>query len=169
LQGSYFQRTVVLICRHDAQGAFGLVLNRTSGGLAGDAVVANLSENVRNLPLFMGGPVQPQALSYLSSDSFEVGEGNIMAQLDLDHSLDKLIELGESFSPGRRIKVFAGYAGWDAGQLEREMARKDWLTYPASLDLVFFEQPDQLWQTILHRIGPKFKLLADSPEDLSWN
>jgi putative transcriptional regulator len=79
------------------------------------------------------------------------------------------VEIGESLSPTRKLKMFAGYAGWSPGQLEDEMKRKAWLTHPASLELVFDTAFDQLWQTILHRKGWKYKLLAQMPEDLSAN
>ena len=62
LRGSFFHRTVVLICQHDSEGAFGLVLNRHSGKNVGEAVVADLPEQVQGLPLFIGGPVQPGAM-----------------------------------------------------------------------------------------------------------
>ena len=80
-----------------------------------------------------------------------------------------LVELGESFSPTRNVRVFAGYAGWSAGQLESEMQRSSWLTHPASLELIFDEKPEQLWKKILLSKGWKYKLLAEAPEDLSWN
>ena len=62
--------------------------------------------------------------------------------LALGHSLDELLEIGESFSPVKKIKLFAGYAGWSPGQLEMEMKRKSWLTVPASLELVFETPPE---------------------------
>ncbi len=169
LRGSFFQRTVVLICQHDADGAFGLVLNRTTENTVGDAVVANLPDALRQCPLYLGGPVQPTALSYLHSDSF-IPDANVLPNLSLGHSLDMLVEIGESFSPERKIKLFAGYAGWSAGQLEGEMKRKAWLTHPASLELVFDTPPERLWQTILERKGGwRNKLLSEMPEDLSAN
>ena len=69
----------------------------------------------------------------------------------------------------QKIKLFAGYAGWRPGQLEDEMKRKAWLTHPASLELIFDTNPEQLWQTILRQKGWKYKLLAQMPEDLSLN
>jgi putative transcriptional regulator len=168
LQGSFFQRTVVLICQHDAEGAFGLVLNRNTGSKAGDMIVANLPQQIKSCPLFLGGPVQPAALSFLHTDSFSP-EANVMPNLSLGHSLDTLIELGDSFSPERKIKMFAGYAGWSPGQLEDELKRKAWLTHPASLDLVFDTEPEQLWQKILRSKGWKYRLLAQMPEDASLN
>jgi putative transcriptional regulator len=168
LAGSFFQRTVVLICQHDAEGAFGLVLNRASGNNVGDMIVADLPEALKACPLFLGGPVQPSALSYLHSDAF-LPDGNVIPNLSLGHSLDTLVEIGDSFSPTRKIRLFAGYAGWSPGQLEEEMKRKAWLTHPASLDLVFDAQPDELWKRILSQKGWRYKLLAQMPDDPSRN
>ena len=168
LQGSFFQRTVVLICQHDAEGAFGLVLNRTTGNNVGEMIVADLPEALKTCPLYLGGPVQPSALSFLHSDAF-IPDANVIPNLSLGHSLDSLVEIGESLSPTRKLKMFAGYAGWSPGQLEDEMKRKAWLTHPASLELVFDTASEQLWQTILRSKGWQYKLLAQSPEDLSAN
>jgi putative transcriptional regulator len=169
LNGSFFGKTVILLCQHNAEGAFGLVLNRTTGNKVGEMLVANLPEPLRDSPLFLGGPVQPGALSYLHSDAF-ILDANVMPNLNLGHSLDALSELGETFSATRKIKMFAGYAGWSPGQLEEEMKRKSWLTHPATLDLVFDSDPQTLWSKILQSKGGwEYKLLAQSPEDLSWN
>jgi putative transcriptional regulator len=168
LRGSFFQRTVVLICQHDAEGAFGLVLNRATSNNVGEVVVADLPDVLKSCPLYLGGPVQPSALSFLHSDSF-LADANVMPNLSLGHSVDELMELGESFSATRKLKLFAGYAGWSPGQLEGEMKRKAWLTHPASLELVFDAPFEQLWQKILRAKGGFFNLLAQSPEDLSFN
>ena len=168
LRGSFFQRSVVLICQHDAEGAFGLILNRGAGSNVGEMIVADLPEPLKACPLYLGGPVQPSALSFLHTDAF-VPDANVIPNLSLGHSLDGLLEIGESFSPTRKIKMFAGYAGWSSGQLEEEMKRNSWLTHPASLDLVFDADPAQLWQSILRQKGWKYKLLAQTPEDLSLN
>ena len=169
LSGSFFQRTVVLICQHNNEGAFGLVLNRSTGNKVGDMIVADLPDTLKECPLYLGGPVQPGALSFLHSDNF-VTDANVMPNLSLSHSLDTLVEIGESFSSAKRIRMFAGYAGWSPGQLESEIKRKSWILHPASLELVFETPPEQLWQVILHRKGGwKNKLLSQMPEDLSWN
>src|SRR4030081_1342637 len=157
LNGSFFQRTVVLICQHDAEGAIGLVLNRSSGNNLGEMLVADVPEPLKEQPLFLGGPVQLSALSFLHSDIF-LPDASVMPNLDLGHSLDSLVELGESFSTTRKIKMFAGYAGWSPGQLEDEMKRNAWLAHPASLELVFDTAPDSLWQSILSQKGWKYKL-----------
>src|SRR6266403_899116 len=168
LRGSFFQRTVVLICQHDAEGAFGLVLNRSSGTNVGETIVADLPDTLKTCPLYLGGPVQPSALSFLLTDAF-IPDANVLPNLSLSHSLDTLIEVGESFSKTQKVKLFAGYAGWSPGQLEDELKRKAWLAHPASLDLVFETKPEELWQKILRDKGWKYRLLSQMPEDLSLN
>jgi putative transcriptional regulator len=168
LGGSFFQRTVLLICEHNAEGAFGLVLNRNSGAKVGDALVANLPEALKEQTLFVGGPVQPQALSYLHADEF-LPSANVMANLNVGNSLDDLQSLGDSYSPTQKLRVFAGYAGWSPGQLDDEMRRDTWLTHPASLDLVFYPKPETLWRHVLLQKGWQYRLLAESPDDFSVN
>jgi putative transcriptional regulator len=169
LTGSFFHRSVVLICDHSPEGAFGLVLNRSSGSRVGELVVANLPVILKDSPLFLGGPVQPTALSFIHSDNF-IPDANVFPNLSMGHSLDELVEVGESFSNSKKVKMFAGYAGWSPGQLESEMKHKSWLTFPASLELVFETPPDQLWQKILKSKGGwKNKLLSQMPDDLSLN
>jgi len=168
LHGSFFHRAVVLICQHDSEGAFGLILNRETENKVGHALVANLPESVKQQPLFIGGPVQPQSLSFLHSDEFLPG-ANVMSNLNLGHSIDALMDVSESFSGTQKLKLFAGYAGWSAGQLDHEMARHDWLAHPATLALVFQAEPDQLWKNIMKQKDAKSRLLSDAPDDLSWN
>ncbi|MEW6305978.1 MAG: YqgE/AlgH family protein [Verrucomicrobiota bacterium] len=168
LRGSYFHRSVVLICHHDDEGAFGLVLNRPSGKNVGEALLSDMPDQLRENQLFLGGPVQSTALSFLHTDQF-VPHANVIPNLNLGHSLDSLIEIGESYSTTQKVKVFAGYAGWSPGQLESEMERQAWLTHPASIDLVFHTQPDSLWKEILRQKGWQQRLLAEAPDDLSWN
>ena len=168
LTGSFFHRTVVLICQHDSEGAFGLVLNKSSDNRVSELLVANLPGAIKSLPVSLGGPVQPATMSFLHSDAVLL-QANVMPNLSMGNSIDALAELGESFLPAQRLRVFAGYSGWGPGQLEDEMKRRAWLTHPASIDLVFPDEPPALWRRILHLKGGQYRLLAESPDDLSWN
>jgi putative transcriptional regulator len=96
-------------------------------------------------------------------------DANILPNLSMGHSLDELQELGGLATPSRKLRCFAGYAGWTGGQLESEMERKAWLLHPASIELVFAADAADLWQEILKSKGWKYRLLAESPEDLSSN
>jgi putative transcriptional regulator len=168
LTGSFFHRTVVLICQHDAEGAFGLVLNRLSGTQVEDALLSDLPDKIKEQPVYAGGPVQPTALSFLHADQFLL-DGNVLPNLSLDHSLDTLVEIAGLFSSTQQIRIFAGYAGWGAGQLDDEIKRKAWVIHPASLELVFYGTPEEHWREILRRKGGKFRLLSMMPDDLTWN
>jgi putative transcriptional regulator len=168
LQGSFFHRTVILICQHDADGAFGLIVNRCTKNKVGDALVAKLPDAIKGENLFLGGPVQPQALSFLHHEAY-LPDANVMPNLSLGHSLDALMEIADSFSSTQHLKVFAGYAGWSPGQLDDEMKRNTWMTHPASTELIFHPEPESLWQGILRAKGSKYKLLAEAPEDPSLN
>ena len=168
LRGSFFHRSVILICQHDAEGAFGLVLNRSTKNTVGNAVVANLPDTLKEETLYLGGPVQPQALSFLHHDTY-LPDANVLPNLNVGHSLDSLMEIGESYSSSQRVKIFAGYAGWSPGQLDDEMKRDTWLVHPATFDLVFAPEPEKLWKSILENKGWKFRMISESPEDLSWN
>lgn len=166
--GSFFHRTVVLICQHDAEGAFGLVLNRPAGRTLGELITADFGEVAGGQPVFLGGPVQPSAFSYLISRE-DLPEANVMPSLSLGHSLDQFLELSESMDPQDRLRVFAGYSGWSPGQLESELEHKAWLTHPASLPLVFGTPAELLWRTILRKRGWQERLLAETPDDPTWN
>lgn len=169
LAGSFFARTVVLVCQHDEQGAFGLVLNRPSGKHAGELLVADLPERLNQSPVFVGGPVQTNALSYLHTDTF-LPDASILPNLEMGHSLEELVALGESYSSTLQVRLFAGYAGWAPSQLDNEMQAKAWLTHPASLKLVFDTPPESLWQAILRQKESwKCKVLSEMPEDPSLN
>ena len=169
LSGSFFHQSVVLICQHDSDGAFGLVLNHSLGKTVGEMIVADLPNTLREAPLYLGGPVQPAALSFLHTDNF-IPHADVLPNLALGHSIDELVDIGESFSAGKKVRMFAGYAGWSPGQLDTEMKRKSWLTFPASLELVFETPPERLCQKILKSKGGwKNRLLAQTPEDLSLN
>lgn len=168
LRGSFFHRSVVLICQHDPEGAFGLILNRSMESSLGEMILEQLPDSILEHPLYHGGPVQPGALSFLHGDEF-MPSGNVLANVSLGHSLEELSEIAESFSPHKQLKVFAGYAGWSPGQLESEMESEAWLTHPASKELIFNHPPEALWNEILKQKTWQNRLLAQSPDDLSWN
>lgn len=168
LQGSFFHRSVVLICQHNAEGAFGLVLNRLSGTRVGEALTGDVPDALGDLGLRVGGPVQPGALSFLRCEPVLL-TGAVLPGVGLGHSLEELLELGASPNPARRLLVFAGYAGWSAGQLEEELGREAWLVEPATLERVLDPDPASLWHRIVRSKGGLYRLLADAPDQLSSN
>jgi putative transcriptional regulator len=168
LIGSFFDRTVILMCRHDDTGAFGLVVNRSTNQTLGSVVTGKIPKSIADMPLFVGGPVQPEMLSFLVETEADP-QSEIAPWVTMGHSLRDLEQLFVSSKKPTRIRVFAGYSGWAAGQLEQEQEYGGWLNHPASASLVFHTQPQKLWQHILKLKGGVFSLMADSPDDPALN
>lgn len=170
LTGSDFHRTVVLVCIHDADGAFGLVLNRQSKYALGEVISQTLPTAWEEQPLFLGGPVRPEMLSFLVHvPALPAPKGEtVLPGLRLVQTLEDWLDAEEAALP-EKMKPFAGYAGWSPGQLDDEMKRKAWLTHPATIEHVFDPHPENLWRSILRTMGPEYRLLAELPDDLSRN
>lgn len=161
-----FRRTVVLVGHHDEEGAVGVVLNREADVLVEEAVPALASLVPQGERLFIGGPVQPRAAVVLADlehpDRVEVVALGSIGFLPEEVDPDAL-------GPLRRARVFAGYAGWGAGQLEAELEEGAWIVEPARETDVFAEDADSLWGEVLRRKGPGFALMASMPFDPSLN
>ena len=152
-----FTRTVVLLCKHHHDGAFGLVVNRplvTSG-----RVTVNLDPPVstdRELQVWVGGPVEPQRSWVLvgrEPEGMEELTGMRVADdLYLSTSPDLLRRLLEP-SPPVMARLFVGYSGWGPGQLEAELEASAWLMSDVDRDLIFNTPPDKVWETAIRRLG----------------
>jgi putative transcriptional regulator len=151
-----FARTVILLCKHNDDGAFGLVVNRplvTTG-----RVIVNSDppvETERELEVWVGGPVEPQSSWMLVGDhEQETGRGGmrICDGLYLSTSPDRLSRLLEP-NPPERTRLVIGYSGWGPGQLEFELAESAWLLSDVNADLIFSTPPERMWETAIRRLG----------------
>src|ERR671924_606978 len=156
-----FRRTVVLVTEHTDAGAAGLVLNRPSPASVSDVVpqLEALAEDEE--PVWLGGPVQPNAVLVLGEF---VDPDDAAVQLFGSLGFPALEEPEDVVPATTRRRIFAGYAGWGAGQLEGELEREDWILEPASNDDAFTVDPDHLWADVLRRKGGIYELLARIPE-----
>lgn len=155
-----FRRTVVLVAEHGEAGAMGVVLNRPSETRVREAV-PELEPLAGEEPVFVGGPVATDSLLALA----EVDDADDASELvvgDVGFVQDAAVA-------ARRGRIFVGYAGWSAGQLEAELAEESWIVVPAEPDDVFTEEPDALWSRVLARQGGPLALLATMPPDPSLN
>ena len=156
----YFHRTVILMVEHSEQGAFGLVLNRPSETTVGE-VSPELAELIgAEHVLHVGGPVQPNAVTAVGEHPDPAGSTKLLVGGVGMVDLEDPPELS-------RVRVFAGYAGWSAGQLEDELEQEAWFIEPAHPDDPFGD--GDLWATVLARKGGEFALLARMPPDPSVN
>jgi putative transcriptional regulator len=169
LGGSAFFRSVVLICQHDSNGAFGLVLTQPSDRRLEDILPLELPPHLGGLTVFHGGPVQPNAFSFLHFHP-QKPTGNVLEHLSLGHEPESLGLVGSEWTEDQRLFAFAGYAGWSPGQLDDEMRRDSWLHQPATPGMFADLDPSVLWRRLLlERQDWQSRLLAESPEDLTWN
>jgi putative transcriptional regulator len=161
-----FARTVVLITEHSEEGAMGVVLNRPSETEVGE-VAPELAPVAGDEPVFIGGPVQPQALVVLAEFTQPDAAAWIIAA---DVGFVAAQTEGERLeSAVRRGRVYAGYSGWGAGQLEAELAGDGWIVEPPLPAELFPDDPETLWHDVLERKGGQFALIARMPDDPSLN
>ncbi len=168
LEDPYFRRAVVLLCMHDEQGSFGLVLNRPL-----DVNVSDLMEGMPSLssPVGIGGPVQSGNLFFLHtlgpriSGSLEVADGIHMGG-DYEELRAVLIAAPKL---AKHVRFFVGYSGWGENQLDAEIALHSWLVHPADKRSVMGAEPAGLWAGTLRNMGPEYAPLANFPEDPSLN
>jgi putative transcriptional regulator len=156
-----FARSVVLLCEHAAEGAFGLVVNRPSDVAAAAAVLLDPPiVNPNDLPLLIGGPVEPQRGWILSADEPEgVDTRAVGAGLYLSASPLLLRRVLTMRPLPRRTHVLAGYAGWGPGQLDQELAQSAWLIMSVELDLIFEMPAASAWEAAIRRLGADPHLL----------
>lgn len=157
-----FHRSVVLVLEHVAdEGAVGVVLNRPTDLDTPDALTAWEPLVAAPPVVFLGGPVAIDTVIALGTPVAD--EGAVVgsaAPVDL-HSPPDGIE---------RVRLFAGRAGWEAGQLEGELDMGGWIVLDAEEGDVFTDVPDELWSDVLRRQGTvEHHALSLAPPDLSWN
>lgn len=151
-----FRHTVVLLCKHREDGAFGLVMNRplaTTG-----RVTVNLDPPVstdRELEVWVGGPVEPERSWILVGREPAEDEDagiRIAEGLYISTSPDLLRRLLEP-SPPPHARLIIGYSGWGPGQLEAELEASAWLMSDVDRDLIFNTSPEKMWETAIRRLG----------------
>jgi putative transcriptional regulator len=154
LKDPNFERTVVLVCDHTKDGAFGLVVNRIllnsffplQNGL-------DIKECVVDLPVFYGGPVKPEQgyILYSSSDMYYPSI-KINDSLALTTAKEILIDITTGKGPDKFLFAL-GFAGWSPGQLEQELMADGWLITPADNKIIFDTPASERWKAAAELIG----------------
>jgi putative transcriptional regulator len=168
----HFRRTVIYMIEHRRRGSLGVVLNRPSEVTVRDVLPAWAPLSSQPPSVFVGGPVESETALCLAAvrtgqdpdsvDGLVTVRGPVaLVDLDADPSV---------IAPRLRgLRVFAGYSGWDAGQLAGEIERGDWIVVPAIPDDVLARHDAGLWQHVLRRQGMPLALLASYPLDVRTN
>lgn len=154
LQDPNFARTVVLLCDYVPEGAFGLVLNRPTEMTAASMVRLDppIAEG-NDLPLCLGGPVEPERGWILMADEPEDHEHRTICEGVYLSTSPDLLRHVLAARPAPRARVLAGYAGWGPGQLDQELAQSAWLMGDVHRDIIFDLPTALMWETAIRRLG----------------
>lgn len=167
-----FARAVIFICAHSAEGAMGIILNRPAANvtmpdllvqleIVPDAERISLPQQVGNMQVLMGGPVETSRGFVLHSPDFHLAQSTL--PIDDGICLTATIDILRAIAAGRgpeNAVLALGYAGWGAGQLEMELQANGWLNTPADAELVFNTAADVRYEMALRRIGIEPAMLS---------
>ncbi|MDR1990006.1 MAG: YqgE/AlgH family protein [Acidobacteriaceae bacterium] len=152
-----FKRTVILLCKHSDEGAFGVVVNRPITA-AGRVVVSLDTDRLteKELQVWSGGPVEPEhswmLLGHDMKGATDAARMDIADGLSLSTSPELLRRLLEP-NPPPRTRLIVGYAGWAPGQLESELEESAWLLSDVDQELLFNTPAEQMWEKAIRRMG----------------
>lgn len=159
-----FARTVTLICEHSSQGAMGLVINRPTDLSLSDVLeqmeIEKTGTTRLEMPVHLGGPVQNNR-GFVVHEPLGHWESTlpITDTLGVSTSRDILVALVQNRGPDRCFLAL-GYAGWSAGQLEREIADNAWLSGPADNTILFDTPAAARWSAAAHLLGVDLALIS---------
>ena len=153
-----FARGITFVCQHNQEGAMGLVVNRLSEYRLGDVLeqmrMSCGHDEVAAAPVLVGGPVQPERGFVLHASGAGTWESSFRVNdmATVTTSRDILAAMADGHGPAR-VLVTLGYAGWSAGQLERELRDNAWLTVRADERILFDTALDERWQAAVALVG----------------
>jgi len=174
-----FYRSVVLMIAHDENGAFGLVVNRPSEATLGEVVEGVENTPAAAIPVYIGGPVQQNALFVLHTSPERAGEAAGIKEPQeglcfepatrslIDYLTGEWSALPEEERPA--VRIYAGYSGWGPGQLEGELKRESWVVLRATNEVVFDPDPQATWAQALARKGPLYQIILQTGFKPSMN
>ena len=167
LKDGHFSRTVIFLCEHSAEGSVGFVLNQDTDLTLGEILIELASSKE---PVYQGGPVQHDTLHMLHRLPELLGGKEVAESIYWGGSFDSLQELvaGNNYQPNS-VKLFLGYAGWAAGQLEAELEEGSWLVADANPDIIFHTDSDDVWRKAIALLGKEYHYLAQLPIDPQLN
>ncbi len=161
-------RTVVLLCEHNPDGSFGFVLNRPFKQRLDDFIPELEGFSI---PVYYGGPVQPDSLHFIHSMPDLIPEGHLITDgIYWGGDFQQVIELIRNRELDLNcIRFFLGYSGWSSGQLSDEISEKSWLMVEGKERLVFHETPERIWKEAVKELDESFHEIINYPIDPQLN
>lgn len=175
LKDQNFYKSVVLLIEHGADGAMGVIINRPLDVSLFSVLSQHFPIPETELALYSGGPVEENALLILhNSEAHDQELGEIAPGVFVGTSpdvFDRVIRALEGSDDEFQFKVFAGYSGWSAGQLEHELRRGDWYTLRATTEPVFRDDPYSIWDDELRRFHAQHAIIPTETtnDEAQWN
>ena len=166
MQDPRFAKSVIYMCAHNAEGAMGLVVNRTLDALSFPDLLEQLEIDAtpftKRINVHFGGPVETGRGFVLHSQDY-VQDGSLV--VDTGFALTATVDILKDIAAGngpRRCMLALGYAGWGPGQLDSEIKANGWLSVAADADLVFDDTLDTKWERAMAKIGIDPRMLSDT-------
>lgn len=166
MEESAFVKSLIYICEHNEQGALGIIVNRpislTLGELFEQIKIPLSQSEMKNLPVYFGGPVQTDR-GFVLHDPIGHWQStlSINNKVGLTTSKDILQAVGAGHEP-HNLLVTLGYAGWEPGQLEHELAQNAWLSVGASERILFELSPEERLPAAMALLGVDYALLSEN-------
>ncbi len=168
LQDNYFKRSIVLITEHNENGTIGFVLNKP--------IDVNINEVVENFPeinadVALGGPVSTNTLHYLHTLGDIIPNSvQILGKIYWGGDFEVVERLISSGNIGKgQIRFFLGYSGWSLNQLEDELAENAWVVGDIAAEEVMMPMNKHFWTNTLKRMGKKYEMWSNFPENPEMN
>ena len=158
-----FRETVILLINYDRNGTMGLIINRPT-----EVKLSTLFPGVKELQerldtAFVGGPVGMEQCFILIRSAVPPEESlHVFRDIYVSTSMSLLKRVAQGGKGGEKFRLYAGYAGWAAGQLERELSGGDWHVLQADPETVFSKDPEKIWQD-LNRLSSGIRVKRESP------
>ncbi|MCO6500096.1 MAG: YqgE/AlgH family protein [Vicingus serpentipes] len=168
MEDPHFKRSVILLTEYNPEGAFGFILNKPMD-ITINEIIPEFPKF--NAPVFMGGPVQSDSLFYIHTQGESIeGSQHISGNLYWTGNFDQLKQMvaDQQIFPNE-IKFFVGYSGWDFKQLEKEIQDESWIIGKSDDHSIEDFIDNSTWQSILQKMGNKYAVLSNFPEDPSLN
>jgi putative transcriptional regulator len=167
LPDTFFNRSIVYLTDHTAQGSVGFILNKKL-----DLQVSAAIEDFEgwNENLSMGGPVAPDTLHYLHNLGDKIPKSvHVEGDIYWGGEIETVRELIRGGKTGQsQIRFFLGYSGWSEGQLERELKENSWVIAKVNSNIVL-NRGDDIWKKVLRSFKNKYRMWADFPDSPEMN
>ena len=160
-----FFHTVTYLCQHNDDGALGIIINRPTNMKLGDIFeqmgITDASDKSSATPIHLGGPVQMERGFIIHNTGVDAWDSSIAISttVSLTSSRDILEAIAKDEGPENYL-IALGYAGWDAGKLEKEMRDNAWLNTPYEESILYQTPPSKRWTTAANLMGVDINLLT---------